>query len=598
MNSPPFRPWLEGLEQRHLLTTNPNLQFLLNSVNQYTVSADTADKGKPIIPLYTDYKAGGTYGQIDAPTGSGSVSLDPDNPSAARGASSLLMSWNGSGSNGYFQFSIATPDVPQAHRIRDIPGMTASAVRFLARGDVARRMLEVNIFQVNGNSYQQILSHWFTLTTGWRDQVLKLPAPLAPTDLWAVQFLMDSQHDAGGGSVWLDDVRLDTSSADPYQAVQSYQALWAPTTSSPNTPPDRDLNVYPYYSFLYDNALTIIALTASRQKTALQAAENVADGILATGGNGDGSWFNQLTTGHILQGDCTARTPISPTRTLGDNAWFGLALLDLYQATNNTSYLNAAIGITNWAENNLKDTTDAQYQGYFGGYNSAGTLVGYRATEPNIDLFQLNRRLEALGDANAPVYAARASYAATFVLGMFDPNQGKFWTGTTSGDTINTSSVPLDVQLWVFLALAQWPEYAGNSTDMAEFQNALRWAENNLRTTDGRFTGFTFSSSSTGAAPGSQPPVWFEGNAYAVLEYHLLGETASAQAERKLLSTARLHGPHADPHGRGQIAASSDGLQDPDLGAIYDARLAVAASAWTYLATQNRNPFAALPANG
>jgi hypothetical protein len=581
------RPLLEPLENRELLATDPNLQFLLNAANQYTFSPDAADLGTPIVPLYTDFHSDGTYGHIDDQSGV-SPNLNDNNP--ARGPSDLLMSWDGSGPNAYFQFGIGTPAIPEVQRVRDIPGWQASAVRFEARGDVAGRNLEVKVFQVSGSTSQLIASSWFMLSTTYQDKELSFPA-VAPKDVWAVQFLMDSAHDPLGGSVRLDDVRLDTNLPDPLRVVQSYQALWAPTNSPANTPADRDLNVYPHDSYLYDNALTIVALAASGQAGALQAAQDDAHAILQTGA-GDGSFFNVRASGHVLQGDGTARPPLSSTRTLGDNAWFGLALLDLYQLTQDPAYLSAAVGISKWAET-LKDTTDA-YSGYRGGYDEKGNLVGYEATESNIDLFQLNRRLEVLEGAQS-VYAARATWAATFVLDMFDPMQGKFWTGTKGGNNINEDSVPLDAQIWPFLTLGQWPEYARDSAAMGKLGQALAWAETNLVRTDGAFTGFTFSSMSA-AAGGGATPVWFEGNAFAAIEYQLLAQPAKAQAQLNLLAQARTQGPNADPNGLGQIAASSDGLVDTTrLGGPYDARLAVAPSAWTYLAGRGLNPFDWLP---
>lgn len=138
-----------------------------------------------------------------------------------------------------------------------------------------------------------------------------------------------------------------------------------------------------------------------------------------------------------------------------------------------------------------------------------------------------------------------------------------------------------DVQFWTFLTLGQWPEYVG----AIDWRRPIHWARSNLWRTDGAFTGYTYSSAS---APGR---VWFEGNAFAAVAYQRLGETAAAQEALNLLEQARVQGPNADAGGRGQIAASADDLQDTCLAATYDARLAVAPTAWTYLAKRGINPF-------
>jgi len=97
--------------------------------------------------------------------------------------------------------------------------------------------------------------------------------------------------------------------------------------------------------------------------------------------------------------------------------------------------------------------------------------------------------------------------------------------------------------------------------------------------------GFTFSSASVPAR------VWFEGNAFAAIAYQLLGETVKAQASLQLLERGRLQGPNADPSGRGLIAASHDDLRDASLDTAYDARLAVAPTAWALMASSGSNPF-------
>ena len=66
---------------------------------------------------------------------------------------------------------------------------------------------------------------------------------------------------------------------------------------------DRDLNIYPKYSFLYDQALAIKAFLAAGR---VQTARDVADAVLATGA-GSGSYFNERAAGHALMGDGTAR---------------------------------------------------------------------------------------------------------------------------------------------------------------------------------------------------------------------------------------------------------------------------------------------------
>jgi hypothetical protein len=264
-----------------------------------------------------------------------------------------------------------------------------------------------------------------------------------------------------------------------------------------------------------------------------------------------------------------------------------MALLDLYNSTRNSQYLTAARKISDWAEANLKAANSA-LAGYFDGFNNNGLILTSRSTDQNIALAQLNFLLAAaltnLNDPSASTYTARANFAATFVFAMFDNVGGKFWAGTSTGDTINTASVPLDAQLEGYLSIGQWAQYVNDPAVQGQFTRALSWAESNLVVSDGPFTGFTFSTNST-------PLVWFAGNAMAAEEYYLRGEQAQAEASYRLLEQARLNGANHDPNGIGLIAASSNNLIDPTLGVVYDARLALEPSAWAGLFVNGYNPF-------
>ena len=166
---------------------------------------------------------------------------------------------------------------------------------------------------------------------------------------------------------------------------------------------------------------------------------------------------------------------------------------------------------------------------------------------------------------------------------MYDPASGKFWTGTGADDTINRDSVPLDVQLWSRLALTLSPQYAS----AIDWQGPITWAETNLQTTDGVYSGFTFSDHST------PHRVWFEGTAQAAEVYAVKGDLPKYIAALQNVHYAQQHNPNSVDGG--VVAASSDGLSDPLLGAAYDMRSHVGATAWLVFAELKVNPFAPLP---
>ena len=567
----------EPLEQRQMLSVGvPAADFLIDSVNYSATSRYGVDEGDPMLPLFTDYYASGTYGEIDDIT---HLTVDANaRDTVLAGYSSIRADWNSSGGtpNGYFQFDVS-PNI--VNRPRDIAEFgDASSVRFFAKGDTNGQQIRANVFRVSGSGWQLVRSQTISLSTGWDSYQVNLPSGLRPQDLHAVQFVIGDGYPSGNGTFWLDEVRINAEGFDPLRVVQSYR---------PEAADDPEVTVYANRSFLYDNALTIKALLLTGDAQGQEMAVDVAQAILATG-FGDGSFRNDLGSGHVLDGTGQPLPPYSVRRTLGDNAWLGMALMDVYRfalpdgdGLAAEPFLTAARGISDWAETELKDT--GAVGGYRGGYDEFGNAVAWRSTEHNIDLFVLNHALASelsrLGDFQASIYADRAAHAGDFVMQMYDNVEGKFWTGTGNTDAINQSSVPLDAQLWAILALGESSQY-GNSIN---WDLPLAWAEQHLVQTDGPYTGFTYSSGTTTSR------VWFEGVAQGGVVFSQTGDTTAYQQSMQTIDYARLHNPHGD--GTGTVAASSDGLTDPQLGALYDARLHVGATAWAYFAHRQVNPF-------
>jgi hypothetical protein len=246
--------------------------------------------------------------------------------------------------------------------------------------------------------------------------------------------------------------------------------------------------------------------------------------------------------------------------------------------------LTRAREISDFAEANLKYTAGTR-KGYQMGYWDAGEVRTERSVEFNIDHYKLNdllaRELTAQGDTQAAaVYATRAAYAAYFVQQMFDPVEGKFYTGTLpDSDTINTSSIPLDAQLWAALAMARSPDYQS----WIDWRRPVAYCDAHLVATDGTFQGYTYSTRSTAGK------VWFEGVGQGAAVRALFGEQAKQDEAVRMLELARLSHPNAD--GLGIVAASSDVLRDAELNNSYYARLGAAPTAFAYFAENDINPF-------
>jgi probable HAF family extracellular repeat protein len=484
---------LENLEPRELLTLIAAAQFLMDQAHLGCTSHAASDLNSPIASIYTDACDGADY--FKGFYAGGAMTLDANDPDAAAGRSSVRATWGTTDTYGWFEFHVAEA-APRA-----VVG-SAHTLRFMAKGDRTGQRVHVKALFT---SLPDVTAD-VTLTASWQDYALPLPAGVQASSLSGVQFVFDSltPRVAGFTTLHVDEVRLDTDAFDPLRVIQSYLSDgWA--SSGP------DYNVYPNRSFLYDNALAIKALWATGDAAAQAAAQSLADAVIATELTtlpAKGSYYNDRISGPALARDGTPRPPGTLRQTLGDNAWFGLALLDLstHPGPKSLSYLNAARAISDWAELNLKAGPPSTLGGYRGGYDDSGAAIAWRSTEHNIDLFALNwylsEALPAAGYADAAgTYLQRAYFAADFVMKMYDPASGKFWTGTGADDTINRDCVPLDVQLWSRPALTLSPQYA----TAIDWQGPITWAETNLETTDGVYSGFTFSDHST------PHRVWFEG---------------------------------------------------------------------------------------
>ncbi len=555
----------------------PAAQFLFRSTNLYSVSSYPSDFGSPFLPIYMDFGNGGHYFNGGLAGANVEFTHANDTTSVGYGRTSWKLPL-------IDPFSSTTPFVEfniESAGPRDIPEVgNAHTLRFLARSDVNGQALRVNIFK-SDFSNPTLTPSVVTLNQGWNEYTIGLPAGVKAADIRSVQFVITPKQ-PGLTTFWLDEIRLDTDGFDPLRLPQSFIPV-APAESI------RDTSVYPAFSALYDNALAIIALLATGDAESRATALQITDALIATADT-DGSYLNQRYSGHVFQGDNVLRGPFNGTiRTLGDNAWFGIALMHAYSNTGNVAYLNRAITISDWAETNLRAPAGGSNLG--GYYFEIGNTT--RSTEQNIDTFALNwqiqLKLAAVGDSRASTYEARALHAGNFVRSMYDPTAGagggKFWTGTPPGsNTPNTATVALDVQTWATLALPLSPTYANDPT--IDWNRPIAWVEANLATTDGVLSGHKYTS---GQVPASA--VWFEGTGQVGAVHAALNNETQYAQTLGYLRFAQAMAPNGD--GQGIIAASVVGLNDPLIsGPIYDPRLHVGATSWLVFAEKRVNPFA------
>jgi len=259
---------------------------------------------------------------------------------------------------------------------------------------------------------------------------------------------------------------------------------------------------------------------------------------------------------------------------VGDNAWVGQALVQLYAKTSDAAYLKGALEIATWIEKNTYDTRGSG--GYTGGYTSKGEKIKWKSTEHNIDTYAFFTMLAT--ESGERRWISRASWAKRFVASMWSERAGRFHVGTLDdGVTPNKPFKPEDVNSWSYLAF-QNPAWAA----------APSWDVTRLAASKNGFSGVSFCS-------GDRSGVWFEGTAHLADALELrneAGDQSQAQTYLDDIKYAQTNGLNAD--GLGIIAASINGLRDCD-GDKYFASLHVGATAWYIISTSGANPFVILP---
>lgn len=296
-------------------------------------------------------------------------------------------------------------------------------------------------------------------------------------------------------------------------------------------------------AFVYDNALILLAYLARGKGRDVARAKILGDALLEIQNNdpaGDGR-FRQAYFAGVADSNGVYATPglsFFQGSAVGDVAWPGIALAQLYHRTGISKYLNGAVRAATFIET-LRDNTNVLPGGYYFGNGQSN-----KSTEHNIDVYALDTMLAKL-TGNA-AWSDSAAHAKAFVQAMFDAPSGHFWTGTSDPVNIFYNNSPEDVNSWSYLAF-QDPNYAV----------ALDWVKTNLATTDTSFasnngwanntglrvrvSGLTFASLSklgTVLGDGSvdADAVWLEGT----------GHLIAALLQRRLPASKDIPSFHGD----------------------------------------------------
>lgn len=471
----------------------------------------------------------------------------------------------------------------------------AQRLVFYAKGDTGSESVEFfmgglgwqgnAISEACPDSTRKITLGVVQLTTEWQ----KFEISLEGADLSRVGcgfgWVANNVNNPGKTQIrfYVDDIRYEF--AEPRMNpmfLQSYASV---------SPDDTAAYTINNFAYLYDNAAAAIALThAGKHARARQIADAIVYAYEHDRKFSDGRLRNAYSSGNPASfpgwwspsGKEFARIPgfysqadkawyedfYADSTSTGNLAWAVLALCEVFKnAPEGSAYLKAATGIGDLILT-LKDQNGG-FTGGFEGFDDNSVQVTYKSTEHNIDLISVFAQLEKM--TGETKYGEAAEHARAFVLSMYDPDKGCFYTGTAAdGVTPNTDVLPLDANTWAILALQ-------DAFDDGE--KVMEFVENHMAVNEG----YDFNEDQDG--------VWFEGTAQVAVVCLQLG---NVEKYNQILSYLK---ENTDTDGS-ITATDRDGVSTGfDVGGTtipweYGKRRHVGATAWLAFAELGVNPFA------
>ncbi len=494
----------------------------------------------------------------------------------------------------------------------------AVALKFSARGKNGGEKIEFFIGGVGRNPVSGAalepypdssprhprISTIFTLARTWQEFTIDLTGLNLNYVLGGFAWVANAPNNPNGAEFYLDKIYYELNPAQREQRLNAPRFLRSFTTL-PLQPDPNDSNrvddfdlVLRNTAFVYDNTLALLAFLAGHTTDGLRRAKLIGDAFVYASQHdrlyNDGRLRDAYSAGDIALPP--GWTPNGRTGTVpvpgffneklqrffeieqtgisaGNNAWAMIALLALYERTQEQAYLDTARRLGDFIRTFRNNA--GLYQGFQGGFDSAESVSPTRrawaSTEHNLDIFAAFTVMHQI--TGEPQWQEEALHARAFVEAMWDSTRGCYLTGTNDPNQRNTSSgqLPLDTQSWSVLAL---PEA------LALHPQLLACAEQNHRTSHDGFSGYDFNEDRDG--------VWFEGTAQMATAYAAARVFDNADNIRQELRRAQQTVPFGD--GRGLAAACHDGVST-DFGFVLYRRLHVGATAWNVFAQLGLNPY-------
>ncbi len=377
--------------------------------------------------------------------------------------------------------------------------------------------------------------------------------------------------------------------------------------------------------FTYDNAVAIHAYLSRGQQDDLSRAKILGLGLLHAQANNFPVADGRFAQAYYVNAPDSSGAFITPAAapyyfygsSVGDQAWAGMALAQLYQRTRDKQYLAGAVSVANWIVTNTYNVQGPggySYGSIINQFNQSEPSPNGKSTEGNLDTYAFFIMLHTLSEGgqanNGMSWIALAQHAFQFVFAMFNPQGPFFYTGTLPDQvTINLSPIPEDCQTWSYMAFLD-----------ARSRGTIDWALANLQTTDTASSprsnltgaqvvhGITFSTASLTTPTNDPDAVWLEGTAHtaAALAARVLrgGEPISSlladisraiqllkdcEHAQQVLGVDQTAGGKVIPSGLGVVASSS--VLDTGFGFTYGPSLHIGATGWYLIAGLAANPF-------
>jgi hypothetical protein len=377
--------------------------------------------------------------------------------------------------------------------------------------------------------------------------------------------------------------------------------------------------------FTYDNAVAIHAYLSRGQQDDLARAKTLGLGLLHAQATNFPVADGRFAQAYFVNAPDSSGAFITPAAfpfffygsSVGDQAWAGMALAQLYRRTRDKQYLTGALLVANWIVTNTYNTQGPggySYGAIINQFNQSQPSPNGKSTEGNLDTYAFFTMLHTLTDGgcanNGMTWTALAQHAIQFVFAMFNPQGPFFYTGTLPDQiTINPSPIPEDCQIWSYLAFLD-----------ARSRGTIDWALANLQTTDTALSpnsnltgnqtvsGLTFSDVSLTSPANDPHAVWLEGTAHTAAALTarvlrgaeplpaLLTDISTAvqllkdiEHAQQTLGVGQTAGGKVIPSGLGVVASSS--VLDTGFGFTYGPSLHIGATGWYLIAGFAANPF-------